>query len=440
MGSRRGRYAALIFLGACSVGAPPGFSVGTSWTAPLIGPLENGELLVPVFVNGAGPYIFAIDPDAPVSIVEDHVVKEAKLIVDTGGRMLDESDTSRPRFYAETLGIEIGSLTVERRDTEIVTDHVYDLDGRQIDGVIGHDIVSDSVAFEFDRDRGLVTVMTSTDAAAAVPGFGGQAVPWKKLTAQMKSIHTQPIARRLVDAQIDGATYTLHVDFGAPASQLQERAWPTAKLAIAERHGTVTDEVGVPRSIDKVGTAETVTVGATTAHRVEFIPFRDKRWHDEDFEGTLGLDFFRDQTVLVDLDHDTYYTKPRGDLAATTAARIARWQTLLLPACTHVGCASVNVIDPLAAMPAETRPAQHPGVVISVVRDPAAAHLPLEVVLSVTAPGADPRRLVANLPASVDRAMTHLPSGYVGATVTVIDASPFPRACPTSDGCVDELR
>ncbi len=434
--SARATLVVAACLASCSVGAPPGFSAGTSWTAPLIGPLEGNQLLVPVFVNGAGPFLFGIDPDAPVSIVDERVVKEAKLVVGKGSRMIDESDTTRPRFYAEAIGLEIGSLTVERRDAELVNDHVYDQDGRQIDGVIGRDIIADSLAFEIDRERGLLVVMTAKEATAA--SFGGEAVHWKRLTAQLDGLGEQPMARRLVTAQIDGVPYTLHVDFGASASQLKERAWGAAKLTVREQRGVVTDEAGTVRAVDKLGTADTVTLGGATAQKVEFVPFADKRWHDEDFEGTLGLDFFRDQTVLVNLDRDVYYTKPRTPVPA--GQRISRWTKLLLPECPHLGCVTVAAIDPLAAMPADRRPAQHPGIVISVARDPAAAHLALEVAFVVTAPGADPRRMVANLPATADRAMTHLPSGYVGATVTFLDASPFPRPCPANDGCIDDLR
>ena len=77
------RYALAGVLAVAACGAPPAvpptFSAGDSWTAPLVGPLENDLLLVPVFVNGKGPYVFAIDPDAVVSVITKHVYQDAGL-------------------------------------------------------------------------------------------------------------------------------------------------------------------------------------------------------------------------------------------------------------------------------------------------------------------------------------------------------------------------
>ena len=40
----------LVVGGGCAVGAPPGFSDGDLWTFPLVAPLEDDLLLVPVYV------------------------------------------------------------------------------------------------------------------------------------------------------------------------------------------------------------------------------------------------------------------------------------------------------------------------------------------------------------------------------------------------------
>jgi hypothetical protein len=145
--------------------------------------------------------------------------------------------------------------------------------------------------------------------------------------------------------------------------------------------------------------------------------------------------------VLVNWDKDTFWVKSRGDLSKSVESRIGRWQSSLMPKCKTLGCVTANVIDPLANKPVEQRPAQHPGVIISVARDAAAANVALEVLIAVQAPNVDPQFLVANLPAQGgDRALTHLPGTYAGATLTVIDASPFPRACPGTGGCIDTLR
>lgn len=407
----------------------------------MIGPLEDGLILVPVFINGKGPYTFAVDTDANYSVVSQHIVREAKLNMGKGKQMDDESDTQRERFYAETLGVEIGTLTVERITAEVLSDHAFDIDGRSIDGLLGRDVIADSLGFELDRDRGVITIMTQAGLKHAEAAFGGTAIKYKLLSAQILAT-TQPVSRRLVTAQINGQSFPMHLDFGATNSELREHSWQKAGLVSRQQSGSVIDEVGTPRTIEHMGEAASVTLGSVTTEHVELVPYIDKRFHDEDLEGSLGLGFFHGQTVLANWDHNVIYTKPRGDLYATTATRISRWQGSLMPKCAQLGCVTVTMIDPLAGKPPEQRPAQHPGVIVSAVRDPAAASVALEVLVAVKTPdpAVHPKWLVVNLPANVNRAMTHLSPAYVGAQFVVVDASPFPRACPDQDGCIDALR
>jgi TonB family protein len=75
-----------------------------------------------------------------------------------------------------------------------------------------------------------------------------------------------------------------------------------------------------------------------------------------------------------------------------------------------------------------------------VVRDAEAANRPLEVFLGVTpAAGQAAGPLVVELPAGADRLTVAVPPEYAGATVQVLDASPFPRACGGDRGCVAML-
>jgi hypothetical protein len=416
------------------------FSAGDSWTAPLVGPLENDLLVVPVFVNGKGPYLFAIDPDAPVSVITKHVYADAGLqLADESPTLSDESAQQPKRSYADVLGVELGTLTIERVTGEVVADHVYDVDGRTIDGLIGRDVVMDSLGFAFDRDRGMITLMTPKTLARATAAFTTPPLKFNVLAAHSGG---DTVARKVVTATIDGVPELVHLDFGATTSQLRDRSWDKAKLASSEIKGHVIDEAGTLRPVQRAGVATSVTLGAMTASNVGFVPFADKRWSDAELEGTLGLDFFAGQSVLVDWSQHLLYAKPRAPVATGIAERIGRWQSSLMPQCEHLGCAVVTLIDPLASTPPEQRPATHPGVVVSVVRDARSKDVALELVIAVK--GADPATqlqwLVANLPASSDQAITHLPAEYLGAQLTVVDASPFPRTCPAAGGCIDTLR
>jgi hypothetical protein len=444
MGSRSRRNSALslavVGLVSCTTGAPTGFSKGDQWTVPLVGPLEHGLLVVPAFVNNKGPYLFMIDPDSVVSSVDDRIVKEAGLRSGVGPHLLDEGDTERPLFYAEILSMQLGPLVVERKSAMIVKTGTYDADGRLIDGVLGRDVIADSLVFGFDRDAGTITLETQ-EAWKRAPVTGGASFHYDVLASLIENVRAQPVSRRILKADVDGEPFVMHVDFGAKSSQLRERSWAKAKLEAHPTKGTLVDEVATARQVTQLGKAASVSLGAMSTPNVMFVPYAEKRWNDEDLEGALGLDFFDPYKVWVNWDAQTVELLPRHEpTPADLATRQARWGVKALMTCAAPGCVTTNVIDPLANKPAEERPAQHPGVVVSFVRDPATAGTPLEVLVAAHAANGTPlATLVVSMPADADRAMTHLPGEYAGVTLTVLDVDPFPRACPAAGGCVDVL-
>jgi hypothetical protein len=419
------------------VGAPPGFPPGDSWTIPLVGPLEDGQLLVPALVNGRGPFVFSIDTDAHVSIVDTDVVQEIAPRTGPGPDILDESDTERDRFYAEILEWNLGTLTIKNKPAQIVPANVFDIEGRRVHGVIGRDILAESIVFAFDRDKGEIHLQTKSSFR---PPAGDQRTAYSSLESRIPNAHVRPLPRKLVDATINGTPFRMHLDFGATASQLRSRSWAKATLVESALVGSVVDEVGSLRKVDKQGLAATVALGAATANDVKFVSYADRRWPDEDLEGTLGLDFFKPLSVTADWDGKQIYLRRRTGLS-DVKPRIGRWHSKTLSSCEQVGCVKISLVDPLANKPDGERPAKHPGVVVSVTREAVATQLDLEVLAAVTAVDGTPLQwLVINLPYSTDRALAHVGEEYVGATVTVLDASPFPRTChEPKASCIDLL-
>lgn len=374
---------------------------------PLVGPLENGTLVVPALVDGKGPYLFMVDPDANVSSVDQDVVKEAGLRTgqeDGGSHILDADDTEHEAFYAEVLQWQLGTLAVAKKPAFVAKAHTYDREGRRIHGVIGRDIIADSLVFQFDRDQGLVTLTTTKSFKAPA---GATPLKYSTLNSTIQNVDVVPMPRRLVEASIDGKHTTMHVALGEVASSLR------------------------PRSLkDKA----TVKLGPITAESAAFAGYHDKRWDDEQLlEGDLGLSVFAHYNVAANWDGETFLVWPRTEQPLAT--RLGRWQSKTLSSCEHPGCATVSLIDPMAG---KELTGPHPGAVVSVARDASALQLPLEVVIAASGkPGLS--WLVASLPPGVDRAMTHVPADYLGATLTIIDASPFPRSCPADGGCIDKL-
>lgn len=431
----RAALTAVLVLTACTSGAPPGFSGGSGdrWTFPLVGPLEDHVLLAPVSIMGRGPYLFAIDPDANVSIIDEAIVRKLDLRTGKGPARLDETDTQQTRFYAEILQIELGSLVVLQKQMMVARAGSFDVNGRRVIGVIGRDILADSLVFGFDRERGLGYLTT---VKAFTPPPSATKLAWEQLNSRIQNADVVPMPRRLVKATIGDATFDMHLDLGAAASELRESAWPQAKLEVTQVKTVTIDEAGSVHRKESLAIAPAVSVGDLAAQNVMFLPFTDKRWPAEEIDGTLALDFLRGYSTWIDWDTKAYYLAPRTPV--TAKERISRWEDELpaLAKCASAGCVKVRTVDPMAGKTLEEgRP--HPGVVLVVERDPAVAGFPLEIVLEATGRPTAPRILVA-LPGSASRAMQQLKGDFVGATLEVVDASPFPRVCPGA-ACVDLL-
>ena len=426
---------AALAVSACTSGAPPGFSGGQGdrWTFPLVGPVEDDVLLAPVSIAGRGPFLFAIDPDANVSIIDEAVVRKLDLRIGKGPARLDETDTQQTRFYAEILQLELGSLVVTQQQMMVSGTSSFDMNGRRIMGVIGRDILADSLVFGFDREHGLGYLTT---VKSFTPPPGAIKLPWSQLNSRVQNAEMVPMPRRLVTATIGEATFALHLDLGAAHSELREDVWAKAKLETTPAKAATIDEAGTIHRKQALAIAPQVTVDKISGQNVTFVPFTDKRWPAGEIDGTLALDFLRGYSAWIAWDEKTYFLSPRTPVPATT--RIARWDDEV-PAfgkCASVGCVKVRLVDPMAGKPLEEgKP--HPGVVLVVERDPAIAGYDLEIVLEAKQRPTTPRLLVA-LPATASRAMQQLKGDFVGATLEVVDASPFPRACPGA-ACVDLL-
>ena len=436
-------------LAACTLGAPPGFSGGDQWVFPLVGPLEDGVLLVPASVHGKGPYLFALDPDANITALGKDLVDAAQLRLGSGPRRIDETATGLTRVYAEMLELKVAGLSVDRRDVMVFPTGMYDVDGRRVSGVLGRDVLADSLVLGFDRDQGIV--MLSTVKAFKVPP---DAVPIKYQSVSSRSVNGEPprieqqydpdpsrrpreatlpvadlgtvtpVPRRLATAQIGGASFAMHLDLGAAVSQLPTTSWDRARLAPFAVKMKLVDEAASDRVVDKAGKASQVVLGPAKANDVTFVPFIEKRFATEGVDGALGLDFFRPYSVFAVWDSNTYYLRSRTDAAATAAARLGRWGADL-PACAHPGCITAELAGSDAM------------AMLTVTRDPEAANKPLEVFLGVApAAGKAAAPLVIELPATADSVTGPVPPEYSGARLTVLDASPFPRVCPGEGGCI----
>jgi hypothetical protein len=445
---------AALAIGACVSGAPPGFSHGSAWAFPLVGPLEGGLLITPVTINGKGPYLFVIDPDAVISAVDDRVAADLDQYVHTGPRLLDESDTTRPTRIIEVTSITLGTLTVSSRQVMVHPAGTFATDGRDVRGVLGRDVIADSLVFGFDRDAGMAYLATK---AAFTPPASSVRVPYDHMKVDQKVSMGGVVARRIARVTVNGAATKLHLDLGAVPSQLATSKWKAARLAPVPYKATTIDELGNTRDVEKAGIANRVEAGAASAMGLMMIPYADKRWDERDIDGTLGLNFFTPYVVWADWDGRAFYLTPRDGETDELAARVARWDGLAVADCREPACASarletiVEPADPAAGGAAGTAAAMpppapqedgYPPPTLIVARDAGVANVGYELLLEAV--GADGRplglpRLAATFPAGTREIRQRLSPAFASARFRVLDVSPFVRACPGTGGCVFEL-
>jgi len=439
-----------VGIAACAGATPSGFSKGDHWTFPLVGPLEDGLLLTPVTVRGHGPYLFAIDPDANITAIDKQVADEAGLETGQGPVRIDEDGSEQSRGYAELVQLQVGTLAIERRQVMLVPATFFNVEGRQVNGVLGRDVIADGLVFGFDRDQGIGMLSTAkvfaappdaiampyrlvqpTPEALAMAGNQPALQSSNNDDASRVSVMTRsggptldvaPLPRRVVAAQVGDGKFTMHLDLGAPVSQLRETLWPRTKIAATNVRIRLVDEVATVREVTE-GVVAAASAGAAKSARVTLVPFVDKRFALTSVDGALGLDFFQPYAVYASWATSTFYLKQRGDAAASTTARLGRWGAAL-PSCPHPGCVTATLSDTGG------------GTLLEVVRDPEAAHRALELRLGVTpAPGKSAPPLVIELPAEVEKLSGGVADVYAGAKLTVLDVSPFTRPCDGNAGC-----
>ncbi len=436
-----------LAMGGCTIGAPPGFSKGDSWSAPLVGPLEGGTLVVPVMIHDHGPYLFGVDPDAPISHIDVALASELGLRTGIGPEFVDEADKSRTTQTAEVLRLSIGTLSVRSRTFFASSVGTFNTAGRQIRGLIGRDILSESLVFGFDRDRGMLYIATQK-------GFtkpeGAITIGYDRLKTRLAS-QISPVSRRLSTVQIGDKKVPMHIDLGDATSQLRDGIWAEAGLERIDLGRAVVDEVGTRRETKIAGVAGTVRLGDASATGILFVPYADKRWDELALGGSIGLNFFHGYAVWMNLDDDQLHLVPRGG-ADQTQARIDRWNSQVLSACSVPACTMAELLEPQAEQPDPAAPAggdvsdedlrkrapPPPRPILHVARTAEVTALDIEVTLE--ARGTDGavglQRLVAVFPAGTTDVTMPLDSAYSGATFAVVDVSPFVRACGGSGACL----
>lgn len=395
---------ALVVAG-CVVGAPPGFGSGDRWSVPIVNPLESDIVVVPVRINGAGPFLFALDPEGGSS-VEASLRTELALhttFVSTQQRRSRTGD-HWPWYQTEVKSLTIGSLTVRNRVLDLHETGAYVAAGRPVRGVLGREVFSDTLIVSIDRDRGLVTIATQKHLA---PPTEATAIDYDG----------DGVFHSYIDIAIAGRKETVYLDQTRRHTRLSKRRLDKLGLQWATGRWRLTNSLGEIWYASSAAIAPTIQIGRTSVPDVAIIPF-DPAERMEQQRGGLGQDVLSRVNFITNRHERKLWLWPRGDAVATSAERLSRWGKVF-DGCPTPACVSARL----------------DGTRLVVDRDASAVDLAYEVVLqpvdTAGAPLPGAPRLQVTLPRGqsvvVDPAVD--PAMAAAAGFLAVDASPFPRGC-----------
>jgi hypothetical protein len=401
-----------LLLAACAGGAPPGFSAGDRWTFPLVAPLEGGRLLVPVKINDRGPYLFLIDPDSPVSSIDRALVSDLELHAGWGPEILTEQDYKKRMMFAEVRTFGVGDLTVRNRTVWVHDLYTYVASGRHVRGVLGRDVIAESLILSYDRDRGVAWLATQGNLA---PPHAARPIRFRNFRH-----------RRLAQATINQQTRVLlHLDLGADRSMLWPKKLQQAGLPRVGVRERLVDELGSTREVDHGGMAGVVEAAGIESHGVLFLPYDDRRYHELELDGALGHNFFAPYNVTANWHTRTFWLSPRTtDIGGFSAERVRRWGPFP-DGCRLPACVEIALVDGA----------------LRVTREAPAADLAYDILFEAVDAGGRSLGLPwvsATLPRGTReaRAPDFDPAYAAAAGFRVLDVSPFPRACRPPGACI----
>ncbi len=399
---------------------PDSFSAGKVWTFPLVDPLRDSKLMTTMMVDGRGPFLVALDPEAKQTTVDREVVSD-----NWGEKVKSPADLSN---------VVIGDLTVATLQVLVDDrDGKLDAEGRRVFGVIGRDVLTGALAFGFDRDRGIA---------------------WLSRTGEVESSHATPLHfrvdhdRRIVDATIGGKPVAFGLELGEVESQLRHALWDAMGLRASTTVGVMVDHTGVRRDITELGIAGELRVDATARDGLGFVAY-----DGSDGDGLLGLDFFRPFVVTASWPNKVLYIAKRSGSDGDVTARLGRWGRQLLDACSSPGCVRLQLVRHERDDGSERVDLTRRGVrgwladltagppatfTLQATRDQISAGNDLQVVISANgSDGSLLPRIEVDLPGAAETATAPADARYDGATFTLVDVSPFPRFCGRGvSGCI----
>ncbi len=287
-------------LAACGAAPPLGYTGNrTQWTVPLVHP-EQRELVVSATVQGKGPYLFVIDPDAARSVIDDRVARQLDLYSDNHYvRVVNQLDVSMPRKFYEVLKLDAGDLHI--RNVKMLNAPAGSLraGGQVVQGILGSDLVSRTIVVGVDRDAGLLNLALTghqevREASSRVEGWLYRGLFY-------------------VPMRVGDRTLTMQVRLASSVSTIRPRALDGLGLRGMPAGAMQVDATGTVAHLRGAGVADQVELDGITLRNVPFYRNVDDREDLQfNYDGILGQDILSRFDITLDRDSKVLYLAPRS--------------------------------------------------------------------------------------------------------------------------------
>jgi predicted aspartyl protease len=188
--------------------------------------VEGTLIVVPLTVNGAGPFDFLVDTGAQTTTVDEKLASELGLTI-SGETGVSGAGTYARKAYAQLARVEVGG----RRVTDVLTviDKLAELhagDGR-IRGIVGEDFLT-HFDFLIDNEHQLLCLDESGAMAAAMKGT--HVPPAQPYGTDRDLSFMQPL---VIEARLDGIrdSVLFRLDSGSNAPVIYGGGKPSVRLA-----------------------------------------------------------------------------------------------------------------------------------------------------------------------------------------------------------------
>ena len=314
-----GIFVASFFL-SCVSGAPPGFPKETKvWTAPLVGSLESDLYLVPVYINDSGPYLFQIDPDSRNSAIDEDIKNAMNIWTMQQADGTSEADKRKQVMVADVKKVSVGDLTVRRKFLTVLANDVLNHNGRRIRGVLGRDIIADSLVLQIDRDK---AQMLLAPHGSILPPAGAVPLKYDLFALALERYYRVYVAN--VSAN-NGDKLAMHVDLGGRMSSIWKEKQEEMRLPSLAMKSSIVDEFGVMHQVDHGTLLATLDMNGLKNNGVRVVDYHDKKYRKQHLDGSLAQNVLSKYNVTADWHKSTIWFSEREHVDVHTQERLSRW-------------------------------------------------------------------------------------------------------------------